>query len=163
VALDAAHDIASFDCGVASLNSFLKKFAIKNQQNESARTYVALRGNRVVGFYSLAAASARREDTPARVAKGLAAHPIPVVLLARLAVDVNERGVGLGATLLRDALARCASAAQIIGCRAVMVHAKDEPAQTFYERFGFVQSSSDPFRLYVLMKDVKASIDSAGT
>jgi GNAT superfamily N-acetyltransferase len=161
--LDAAHDVTSFDCEVAALNNFLKKFALRNQQNESARTYVAVQDDRVIGFYSLAAASARREETPARVAKGLAAHPVPVILLARLAVDLSERGAGLGATLLRDALARCMTAAEIVGCRAVAVHAKDEAAKAFYERFGFVSSASDPFRLYLLMKDIKASMDSAGT
>src|SRR5262245_44183762 len=82
--LDDRHEIAEFDCGVAALNNYLKKFAQQNQRNQSARTYVATRGKRVVGYYSLAAASARREETPARVAKGLAAHPVPVILLARL-------------------------------------------------------------------------------
>ena len=159
VPLDARHDLSAFDCDVPALNNYLKKFALQNQRNQSARTYVATRGECVVGYYTLAAASARREETPARVAKGLAAHPVPVILLARLAVDCTEQGEGLGTGLLKDALLRAVAAADIVGCRAVMVHAKDEGAKVFYQRFGFEPSPTDPFRLYLLMKDVKASLD----
>src|SRR5207248_2943590 len=151
------HDVSAFDCDVPALNNYLKKFAAEKQRNQSARTYVATRGDRVVGYYTLAAASARREETPARVAKGLAAHPVPVILLARLAVDNGEKGKGLGAGLLKDALLRAAAAAEIVGCRAVLVHAKDEAAQAFYQRFGFEPAPADPLRLYLLMKDLKAS------
>jgi len=123
--------VSEFDCGVAPLNDFLQKHAWHNQQNRSARTYVVLRDNRVVGYYSLAAASVQREEAAPRVAKGLAKHPIPVVLLARLAVDQTEKGKGLGSALLKDALLRSLQGANIIGCRAVLVHAKDQVAQTF--------------------------------
>src|SRR5438552_1916338 len=98
--LDAGHDLAAFDCDVPALNNYLRKFALENQRSQSARTYVATRGQRVVGYYTLVAASARREESPARVAKGLATHPVPVILLARLAVDAQEKGRGLGAGLL---------------------------------------------------------------
>jgi predicted N-acetyltransferase YhbS len=157
VPLDARHDVSAFDCGVPALNNYLKKFALQNQRSQSARTYVAARGESVVGYYTLAAASARREETPARVAKGLAAHPVPVVLLARLAVAGSEQGQGLGAGLLKDALLRAVQAADVIGCRAVMVHAKDDGAKAFYQRFGFEPSPADPFRLFLLLKDIKAS------
>jgi GNAT superfamily N-acetyltransferase len=156
--LDAGHDLAAFDCGVPALDNYLQKFALQNQRSQSARTYVATRGGCVAGYYTLAAAMARREETPARVAKGLAAHPVPVILLARLAVDKGEMGKGLGAGLLKDALLRAAQAADIIGCRAVMVHAKEEEAKAFYERFGFEPSPDDPFRLFLLMKDIKANL-----
>jgi predicted N-acetyltransferase YhbS len=158
VPLDATHDVSAFDCGVPALNNYLRKFALQNQRGQSARTYVATRGECVVGYYTLAAASARREETPARVAKGLAAHPVPVILLARLAVDSGEKGKGLGAGLLKDALLRAVQAADIVGCRAVMVHAKDEGARRFYERFGFEPSPADPLRLFLLMKDIKATL-----
>ncbi|MCI0683853.1 MAG: GNAT family N-acetyltransferase [Gemmataceae bacterium] len=158
VPLSAEHDVSSFDCGAPALDSYLKKFALQNQGSESARTYVATRGLRVVGYYTLAAASARREETPARVAKGLAAHPVPVILLARLAVARSETGHGLGAGLLKDALLRVVAAADIIGCRAVMVHAKDEHARAFYLRFGFEPSPGDPLCLFLLLKDIKASL-----
>jgi predicted N-acetyltransferase YhbS len=150
VPLAATHDVAAFD--------FLKKHALQNLRNQSARTYVATRGRVVVGYYTLAAGSVRREDSPARVAKGLAAHPVPVILLARLAVDLRERGQGLGAGLLKDALLRAVQAADIIGCRAVLVQAKDDAARAFYERFGFAPAPGDPLRLFLLMKDVRASL-----
>ncbi len=158
VPLDASHDLGAFDCEVAALNNYLRKVALDNQRGQSARTYVAARGNCVVGYYTLAAASARREETPARVAKGLAAHPVPLILLARLAVDRGEKGKGLGTGLLKDALLRAVAAADIVGCRAVMVHAKDDAAKAFYQRFGFESSPTDPFRLLLLMKDIKASL-----
>ncbi len=158
VPIESTHNVAAFDCGAAALNDYLRKHALQNHQAHSARTYVAQRGNRVVAYYTLAAGSARREDVTARVAKGLARHPVPIILLARLAVDQLERGKGLGAGLLKDALLRAAQAADLIGCRAVLVHAKDEAAKAFYQRFGFESSPVDELHLYLLMKDIKASI-----
>jgi predicted N-acetyltransferase YhbS len=160
--LDASHDLSIFDCDVPALNNYLKKFALQSQRAQSARTYVVTRGATVVGYYTLAAASARPEETPARVVKGLAAHPVPVILLARLAVDRTEKGQGLGSGLLKDALLRTIQAAAIVGCRAVMVHAKDEGAKAFYQRVGFEESPADPFRLFLLMKDIKASVGVTG-
>jgi predicted N-acetyltransferase YhbS len=159
VPLEPSHDVTPFDCGVPALNKYLKSFALQNQRSQAARTYVATRGNTVVGYYTLTAASVRPEETPARVAKGLAAHPVPVILLARLAVDTSAQGKGLGAGLLKDAMLRTLAAAEIIGCRALMVHAKDASAKAFYQRFGFAESPTDPFRLFLLMKDIKASLD----
>lgn len=158
VPLEARHDRSAFDCGVSALDNYLKKFALENQRSQSARTYVATRGERVVGYYTLSAGSARRDETPARVAKGLAAHPVPVILLARLAVDRAERGKGLGGGLLKDALLRVMQAADIVGCRAVMVHAKDDEAKAFYQRFGFEESPTHPYRLFLLMKDIKSDL-----
>src|SRR5260370_5474415 len=158
VPIEPSHDVAAFDCGAAALNDYLRKHALQNHQANSARTYVAQRDNRVVAYYTLAAGSARREDVTARVAKGLARHPVPIILLARLAVDQLERGKGLGAGLLKDALLRAAQAAGLIGCRAVLVHAKDEAAKAFYQRFGFESSPVDELHLYLLMKEIKASI-----
>jgi GNAT superfamily N-acetyltransferase len=158
ILLDAKHNVAAFDCGVPALNNYLKKFALENQRCQSARTYVAARADCVVGYYTLAAASARREETPTRVAKGLAAHPVPLILLARLAVEDGEKGKGLGKGLLKNALLRVVQAADIVGCRAVMVHAKDDTAKEFYERLGFEPSPTDPFRLFLLLKDIMASL-----
>jgi GNAT superfamily N-acetyltransferase len=152
------HDVSTFDCGQPALNDYLQKFALQNHRNQSARTYVACRGKQVVAYYTLAAGSVRREETTARVAKGLARHPVPIVLLARLAVDRQEQGRGLGAALLRDALLRAAQAADLIGCRAVLVHAKDQAARLFYQRYGFEPSPMDEMHLYLLIKDLKASL-----
>ncbi len=156
--LDGSHDRSEFDCGAAPLNEYLQKYAVQNQQNRSARTFVATRGRRVVGYYSLAAGSVHKADAPDRVAKGLANHPVPVILLARLAVDRTEQGRGLGKGLLRDALLRVAQAAELIGCRALLVHAKDDSAKAFYEKFGFVPSPTHDRHLYLLVKDVLANL-----
>jgi GNAT superfamily N-acetyltransferase len=156
------HDLAWFDCGKASLNDWLGRFALINQQSDAARTYVIHRGSRVVAYYSLTAGSVRKEESPARVAKGLASHPIGVILLARLAVDRTEQGKGLGKALLIDALTRCLEAADTIGARAILVHAIDDEAAAFYTRFGFEPSPLEPNQLMLLMKDLRASLKSLG-
>lgn len=130
--LGKTHDLAAFDCGVAPLNDYLQKYAWPNHQAHAARTYVAARGSRVVAYYTLAAGSVRPEESTPRVAKGLGHYPVPVILLARLAIDRTEQGKGLGAALLKDAILRAARAADIVGCRALLVHAKDKQAQSFY-------------------------------
>lgn len=154
--LTAEHHLAAFDCGKESLNSWLKRFAFTNMKSDSAQTYVVHRANSVIGYYSLAAGSIRHEDASERVKKGLAKHPIAVILLARLAVGLSEQGHGLGRALLKDALLRIAGAADTIGARAVLVHAIDDEARKFYERFDFERSPVDEFELMLLMKDLRA-------
>jgi GNAT superfamily N-acetyltransferase len=154
VPLESGHDLSAFDCGDQRLNDYLRKYALVNHQNRSARTYVAMRGERVVGFYTLAAGSVGREETPRRVAEGLGRYPVPVILLARLAVDTSEQGRGLGGGLLKDAILRAAQAADIIGVRALLTHAKDAAARGFYMHFGFEPSPVDDLHMYLLMKDV---------
>ena len=158
-ALTKAHDFSSFDCGTASLNDWLQRFAWQNQQADAAKVYVAhRRDNVVVGYHSLTASSVRRDDAPARVAKGLANHPIGVALLGRLAVDRGQKGKGLGRGLLLDALMRTAQAADTIGIRALLVHAIDEDARRFYLHFNFEPSSVDRMHLLLLIKDLRALI-----
>ena len=152
------HDLSSFDCGNRALTTWLQKFAWANQQADSAKTYMACRANRVVGYYALTAGSVHKHESPERIAKGLANHPVGVVLLARLAVDVSEQGKGLGKALLFDALKRVEEAADIVGVRAVMVHAIDDAARRFYEYFNFDPSPIDPFQLMVLLKDVRKAL-----
>jgi GNAT superfamily N-acetyltransferase len=154
------HDWSDFDCGNPSLNAWLQKFAWTSQQADSARTYVALEDDRVVGYYALTTGSVHKHESPRRVAKGLANHPIGIVLLARLAVDRTQQGRGLGKALLFDALTRIAEAADIVAVRAVMVHAIDEAARRFYRHFGFEPSPLDPFRLMLLLKDVRRAVES---
>lgn len=151
-------DLGSFDCGNPALNDWLKRFALVNQQSDSSQTYVVRRGNCVVGYYSLAVGSVRPEESPVRIAKGLARHPIGVILLARLAIDKQEQGTGLGKALLKDALIRIEAAADTVGVRAVLVHAIDQNARRFYEHFGFERSPVDPFQLLLLMKDIRAQL-----
>jgi GNAT superfamily N-acetyltransferase len=152
----ASHDTSRFDCGShESLNDWLKRFALTNQKNESARTYVVHRNNSVVGYYSISAGSVSIDQAPGRVAKGIARRPVPVILLARLAVDKGEQGTGLGKALLKDALTRIARAADIVGARAVLVHAIDERARKFYEHFDFEPSPIQELQLMLLMKDLR--------
>lgn len=158
-ALARPHDLSQFDCGThTSLNDWLKRFAWVNQQNETSRTYVVHRAGRVVAYYSIATGSTRREDSPARVAKGLANHPVPIILLTRLAVDKTEQGAGLGKALLKDALIRIAGAADIVGARAVLVHAIDTKAAAFYKRFNFEPSPANDLHLMLLMKDLRMGL-----
>ena len=158
VPIEKQHVLEDFDCGVPALNKYLKSYALQNHRAGGARTYVTTRENKVVGYYSLAYGSVNVDEVPPRVREGLGRYPVPVMVLARLAVDLNEKGKGLGAGLLRDALVRTIQAADIAGLRAVLVHAKDEPAKAFYQRFGFVSSPVDEFHLYMMMKDIRKSL-----
>lgn len=158
VLLDKSHDRNAFDCGVPVLNDYLKQYAFQNQKRNAARTYVATRGKRVVGYYTLAYGSVSGEEAPMAVKAGLARHPIPVILLARLAVDQLEKGQGLGKGLLKDALLRTVQAAEIAGLRAVMVHAKDDAARHFYEKHDFVSSPLNAYQLFLIITDIKASL-----
>jgi GNAT superfamily N-acetyltransferase len=150
------HRLDLFDCGQEALNRFLVRYAFQNQQAEASQTYVALMGDEIVGFYTLVVAQVEYDDAPQRLGKGLARHPIPLMLLARLAVATTWQGRGLGAGLLKDAVLRTLQAAEIAGIRAIAVHAKDDDARAFYERFGFMPAPTDPYHLFVLLKDVRA-------
>ncbi|GAC1617177.1 MAG: GNAT family N-acetyltransferase [Candidatus Acidiferrum sp.] len=156
------HDVSTFNCGKESLNDWLRRFALINQRSDSSRTYVIQRAAKVVGYYTLAAGAVRKEESPVRIAKGLANHPIGVILLARLAVDRAEHGAGLGKRLLMDALSRAVAAADEIGARAILVHAIDDGAAAFYKRFGFEPSPLDGKQLMLLMKDLRATLKSIG-
>lgn len=156
--LTKAHDTSQFDCGKAPLNDFLAKYALQNQSSGGARTYVLTRGASVVGYYSLAPASVTVEDAPARVLKGQGRYPVPVILMARFAVDRREQGKGLGKALFRDALLRALHGADAIGGRAFLVHAKDNEARSFYKQFGMEESPTNPFHLFLLFKDVRYTL-----
>lgn len=131
------------------------------QRGRVGSTYVVCdqeQDDRVVGYFALNAGGVEPASAPPRVRAGMPRHPIPVVLLARLAVDLSVQGHGLGAFLLADAMRRSLAAAESIGVRALLVHAKDESARAFYVRFGFVPSPTDPLHLMLLMKDLRASL-----
>ena len=152
------HDLSSFSCGKESLDTWLKRWALANQQNDSAQTYVVHRNNVVVGYYTLTAGSVRPEEAPPRISKGLPRNPIGVILLARLAVDQREQGKKLGSALLKDALFRVMAAADAIGARALLVHALDDEARAFYERFDFERSPVNEYHLMLLMKDLRGQL-----
>ena len=145
-----------FDCGQSPLNQFLQRYAPVNQKANSAQTYVCCLSGEVVGFYSLAVGGVDPEDAPARVIKGLARHPVRVMILARLAVDRDHQGKSLGKALLKDALLRTTQAADIAGIRCLLVHAKDEAARQWYESWEFEPSPTDPYHLFLMLKDLKA-------
>lgn len=152
------HAVDAFDCGREELNRFLQQHALPNQQSGGAQTYVGLVDQIVVGYYALAVGSVEQEHAPARVKKGLARHSIPIMILARLAVDRHWQNQGIGAALLKDAMLRTLQAADIAGIRALVVHAKDDPARGFYEHFAFLPSPSDPLHLFMLLKDARRII-----
>ncbi len=148
------HDVESFDCGRPELNRFLKRYAIVNQKANSAQTYVVCRANKVIGYYSLTVGSVAYPDAPERITKGLARYPVPLMILARMAVDLSAQGMGLGAALLKDAMLRMYRAAEFAGIRAIFVHAKDDEAKLFYEHFNFRPGPTDAHHLYCLIKDI---------
>lgn len=152
------HPIESFDCGREELNRYLLRYAWANQQAGAAQTYVGLVGDAVVGYHTLAVGQVSREEAPERLTKGLARHPVPIMLLARLAVGRRWQGQGIGRALLRDAMQRTLQAADIAGIRAFALHAKDEEARRFYQKFDFTPSPTDPMHLFVLLKDVRRII-----
>jgi GNAT superfamily N-acetyltransferase len=149
------HPVEGFDCGREELNRYLVRYAWQNQQAGAAQTYVGIAGETIVGYHTLAVGQVILEDAPDRLKKGLAKHPIPIMLLARLATDRRWQGRGVGKALLQDAMQRTLQAADIAGIRALAVHAKDEEAGRFYEHFDFVASPADPMHLFVLLKDVR--------
>ena len=156
--LHADHNIEIFDCGREELNRYLLRYARVNQQAGAAQTYVGLVGDSIVGYHTLAVGQVSREEAPERLTKGLARHPVPIMLLARLAVDERWKGQGVGKALLKDAMQRTLQAADIAGICALAVHAKDEDARNFYQRFDFLPSATDPMHLFVLLKDVRKII-----
>ena len=154
--LSAADSVDAFECGQPALNLFLQRYALVNHKANSAQTYVCCLGIEVVGFYSLAVGGVDPENAPARVIKGLAKHSVPVMILARLAVAQTHQGKGLGKALLKDALLRTVQAADIAGIRCLLVHAKDEAARQWYESLDFESSPTDPYHLFLMLKEIKA-------
>src|SRR5437868_3674997 len=142
------HDRTSFVCGVKPLNVYLKQYALQNQKKGIVRNYVTCRGTRVVGYYSLSYGSATQADAPPVLTKGIGKYPIPLMILARLAVDLRQKGQGLGKALLKDAILRTLQAADIAGLKAIFVQAKDREAERFYDKHGFIPSPGDPLLLF---------------
>lgn len=157
--LKSTHVVKTFKSGKHSLDLFIKRHALKNQEADSSQTYVVHRNGPVVGYYSLTVGSIERQDCPPAITDEMpSGYPIPIILLARLAVDRKEQGRGLGGALLKDAFYRIASAAEIVGARAVLVHAIDSEAKSFYERFNFDEFPVGTMHLMLSMKDVRGAI-----
>ena len=159
--LGAHHIVAGFACGVDSIDTYLVRQALADQRGEKSRTYVFSQGKRVVAFGTFTAAGIEPAVTTARLAAGQGGQLIPVILLARLAVDESRQGRGIGEAVLIDALARAARAADLIGARAVLVHATNALAAAFYSRYGFEPSPTDELHLVLPMKNIRASLGRA--
>jgi GNAT superfamily N-acetyltransferase len=159
--LGSEHRIDGFDCGVGSLDIWLVKHARAAAGAGSARTYVVLDAeqDRVVGYHALSLASIEHDDASDRARSGMPKHPIPAMLLARLAVDRTVQGRGIGAFLLRDAMSRALSVAEQAGMRLLLVHALNDEARAFYEHFGFEASPTDAMNLQLLVKDIRLALD----
>lgn len=155
--LEPHHLLESFDCGIPSLNDWLKRRARMNEREGASRSYVVCAGQEVVGYYCLAAGSVCCLDVPGRVRRNMP-DPLPVMVIGRLAIHREWHGQGLGRALLRDAAIRTLSAAEVAGVRAILVHALSEEAKRFYIRWGFMESPTNPMTLVITLQDVKKSL-----
>lgn len=153
--IEAGDDATAFDSGEPSLDHYLRSRALANHVEGASRCFVTLRDGKVVGFYALASAAVERSSAPGRIRRNMP-DPVPVILLSRLAIDRTEQGKGLGSQMLRDAIARCVRAADVIGVRAMLVHALNDEARSFYAHFEFEPSPTDPLHLLLLIKDARA-------
>ena len=158
--LEAHHHLESFCCGEPLLDTWLKTRARKNEASGASRTSVITHDYDVVGYYSLAVGSVSHALVPGRIRRNMP-DPIPVMLLARLAVDTSLQGQGIGRALLRDAILRTDQAAHIAGIRAILVHALHEHARCFYMGCGFTPSSINELTLMLPLSVVRASMTGA--
>jgi GNAT superfamily N-acetyltransferase len=147
------HDLSLFHCGEPSLDDWLRRRALHNEESGASRTYVVCTGLRVVAYYGLAVGAVAHAGAPGRVRRNMP-DPVPVMIIGRLAVDQEFHGHGLGQGLLRDAVLRTLQAAEIAGIRAILVHAISSDARRFHERHGFVHSPIDPMMLMITLADV---------
>jgi GNAT superfamily N-acetyltransferase len=163
--LDRHHRLDEFECGEPALDEWLKRHARSAHAAGSARVFVATLedGETVVGYYALAAAQVAAEAATERALKGQPrTRPVPAILLARLAVDREHQRAGLGRSLLQDVMLRCLEAAEAIGARVLLVHAKHEAAKAWCVQYGFEESPTDPLHLLMLLKDVRAFLERHG-
>lgn len=155
--LDSSHDLSAFDSGVAALDEWLRRRALANEDTGASRTYVVCAERRVVGYYALASGAVALRLATGRARRNMP-EPIPVMVLGRLALDLEYQGRGLGRALLRDAILRTLQAAAIGGIRAIVVHAISEEARRFYERCGFAPSPLEPLTLMITIADAERAL-----
>ena len=154
-----ARDVSTFDCGNKEMTDWLLRHAPASHRADLARTYLALDGDVVAGYFSMTTGSVRPEDAPKRFARGMPRYPIGTILIARLAVDSRYQCQRLGSRLLAEALRRAVSASDAAAARLVVVDAVDDRAVTFYRRWGFIDAPDNPRRLYRKMSDIRASLE----
>jgi GNAT superfamily N-acetyltransferase len=158
-ALTVEDPFADFDCGEPSLNSWLRTRAVANERGGASRTFVSVdsESDAVAGYYCLSASSSRSEDAAGALKRNMP-NPIPVILIGRLAVDSRFAGQGLGASLLQDAVLKSIEAARLVGARALLVHALNDAAESFYRKFGFAPVPHGTRTLYLLTADAEKTI-----
>ena len=152
------HLLEQFDCGNPSLNEWLLRHARQAQSSGSAKTFVISDDNIVIGYFSLTVGQVETYEAPERIRRGMGQYPIPVVILARLAVSINHQGLGIGVGMLQDAIRRTLMISEQVGIRALLTHPIDDRASKFYERFGFVSSPVREKQLVLLLKDARKLI-----
>ncbi len=157
VHLDEGLDLAAFDCGNDSLNTWLCKRARKNERDGASRTYVVCAERKVVAYYCLAAGAVALGESPGKIRRNMP-DPIPVMVLGRLAVDRRWQGKTLGTALLADAIKRTLNASRIAGIRAMVVHAVSDEARRFYEERGFVSSPLAPLTMMITCNEAAANL-----
>jgi GNAT superfamily N-acetyltransferase len=155
--LTSAHDVADFESGVGELDTWLKRRALQNEATRASRTFVVAAGGRVVGYYALATGAVTHAVATGRVRRNIP-DPIPVMVLARLAVDRAYQGSGLGSALLRDALLRTLAASEAAGIRAILLHAISDEAKRSYLHHGFTESPADPMTMMITLADVEKAL-----
>ena len=161
--LSVGHDLSQFSCGEPTLDDWLRRRALPNEESGASRTYVVCVEKRVIGYYALAVGAVAHGGAPGRVRRNMP-DPIPVMVLGRLAVDEGFQGRRVGVGLLRDAVLRTLQASEIAGIRGLLVHAISERAKRFYEDCGFIPSPVDPMTLIITMAEavkIKGSAPSA--
>jgi GNAT superfamily N-acetyltransferase len=154
--IDSTHETADFARGIDVLDAWLRTTALK-AEGRSARTYVVCEGKAVVGYYCLATGAVARAAAPGKVRRN-APDPVPVMIVGRLAVTERCRGQGIGGGMLRDSLRRVLQAAEIVGCRAVVVHAIDESAVAFYERYGFLAFPAETRTMFLPLETARRAL-----
>ena len=165
--LSEQHDTTTFGCGSDAQTTWLRSFALIAQRADTARVYVIRPHDqqRVAGFYALAAGSVEVDEASNRLAKGVGRHPIPVVVLTRLGVDVRDQRQGLGAELVYDSFLQTMAVADVVGARALLVHAETSKAAAFYRRIdpAFAELPGNPLHIVLLMKDLRAAVRKAAS
>ena len=160
--LSAQHNLSEFECGEPTLDDWLRRRALPNEETGASRTYVVCAGQSVVGYYALAVGAVALVEAPGRVRRNMP-DPVPVMIIGRLAVHKDFQGRKIGPGLLRDAVVRTLQAAEIAGLRAILVHAVSERARQFYEECGFIPSPMDPMTLMITVAEaVKAFVGKDG-
>lgn len=154
--LTAIHVLNEFACGEASLDEWLKRRALPNQLSGASRSFVVTDpDNRVYAYYAIAAGAVSHQAATSSVRRNMP-DPVPVMILARLAVDHRVQGIKLGAALLQDAVNRAVAVSQNVGVRALLVHALHDRAKQFYEHYGFQESPQHPMTLMLRLNTIKA-------